>query len=153
MSAPDKVSATLLFLDRLLIHVSRGIRWDSDHVVRFNDDLRAVCDEAVRGKALGRILWALDFFDASINRVAAWVIGTRALRKALLYALLEPYREIRDRELTGAGAAKLALVEHRAELPFAAVWDHLCLRAGVPLGASWLRDVAAYEVEVLSERG
>jgi len=152
-SVADKISATLQFLPQILLHASRGVRWDSDHVVRFTDDLRAVCDEAVRGKALGRILWALDFFDASINRVAAWVIGTRSLRKALLYALLEPWKEIRDRELTGAGAAKLALVEHRAELPFPAVWDHLCLRAGVPLAAAWLRDVAAYEVEVLSKRG
>jgi len=152
-SVADKLSATLQFLDRILLHASRGIRWDSDHVARFNDDLRAVCDEAVRGQALDRILWALDFFDASINRVAAWVIGTRALRKALLCALLEPWHEIRDRELRGAGAAKLALVEHRAELPFAAVCDHLCLKAGVPPGAAWLRDVAAYEVEVLSERG
>jgi len=151
-SVADKLSAALQFVDRLLLHASRGVRWDSDHVVRFNDDLRAVCDEAVRGDALGRILWALDFFDASINRVAAWVIGTRALRKALLYALLEPWKAIRDRELKGAGAAKLALVEHRAELPFAAVWDYACLRADVPLAAAWLRDVAAYEVEVLAER-
>ena len=152
-SVADKLSATLQFVDRILLHASRGIRWDSDHVVRFNDDLRAVCDEAVRGKALGRILWALDFFDAAINRVAAWVIGTRALRKALLFALLEPWPQLRAREDAGHGAAKLALVEHRAELPFAAVWDHACLRAGVPLAAAWLRDVAAYEVEVLSQRG
>ena len=103
--------------------------------------------------ALDRVLWALDFFDASINRVAAWVIGTRALRKALLHALLEPWKEIRDRELMGSGAAKLALTEHRTELPFAAVWDYLCLRADTPVGAAWLRNVAAYEVEVLSQRG
>ena len=152
-SVADKLSATFQFIDRILLHASRGIRWDSDHVARFTDPLRAVCDEAVRGKALGRILWALDFFDASINRVAAWVIGTRALRKALLCALLEPWKEIRDRERKGSGAAKLALVEHRSELPFAAAWDYLCLKADVPLGASWLRDIAAYEVELLSQRG
>ncbi len=152
-SVADKISATLLFVPRLLIHASRGVRWDSDHVVRFNDDLRAVCDEVVRANALDRVLWALDFFDASINRVAAWVIGTRALRKALLFALLEPHREICRRERAGSGAAKLALVEHRAELPFGAVWDYACLRADVPVGAAWLRDVAAYEVDVLSQRG
>jgi len=152
-SIADKISATLLFVPSLLLHASRGIRWDSDHVVKFTDDLRAVCDEAVRAKALDRIFWALDFFDASINRVAAWVIGTRALRKGLLYALLEPHKELVRREHDGSGAAKLALVEHRAELPFAAVWDYLCLTGDVPVGASWLRDVAAYEIDALAQRG
>jgi L-rhamnose isomerase len=122
-------------------------------VVRFTDELRAVCDEAVRSGALPDILWALDYFDASINRVAAWVIGARALRKALLYAMLEPFEAIAEREEGGIGAAKLALVEHRAELAFPAVWDHLCLAADVPLGPSWLRDVAAYEVKVRAQRG
>ncbi len=152
-SIADKLSATLLFVDKLLIHASRGIRWDSDHVVRFTDELRAVCDEAVRSGAMPDILWALDYFDASINRVAAWVIGARALRKALLYAMLEPFGAIAEREESGTGAARLALVEHRAELPFAAVWDHLCLVGDVPLGPSWLREVAAYEVKVLASRG
>ena len=152
-SVADKISATLQFVPRLLLHASRGVRWDSDHVVRFTDELRAVCDEVVRGKALDRVLWALDFFDASINRVAAWVIGARALRKGLLFALLEPWREARSRELSARGAAKLALVEHRAELPFAAVWDQACLRAGAPTGLAWLRDVAAYEIDVLAQRG
>ena len=152
-SVADKISSTLLFVGRLLIHASRGIRWDSDHVVRFTDDLRAVCDEVVRGGVLGRVLWALDYFDASINRMAAWVIGARALRKALLFALLEPFDALRDREERSIGAAKLALVEHRAELPFAAVWDYACLAADVPIGAAWLRDIAAYEVRVLASRG
>jgi len=152
-SVADKLSATLLFVDKVLIHASRGIRWDSDHVVRFTDELRAVCDEAVRSGALPDILWALDYFDASINRVAAWVIGARALRKALLYALLEPFAPAAEREEQGSGAAKLALVEQRAELPFGAVWDQLCLAADVPLGTSWLRDVAAYEVLTRSRRG
>ncbi|MFW6107292.1 MAG: L-rhamnose isomerase, partial [bacterium] len=151
-SVADKLAATMPFVPRLLIHASRGVRWDSDHVVRFDDDLRAVCDEVVRGKALGKVLWALDFFDASINRIAAWVVGTRALRKALLYALLEPWEAIRGRERAGEGGAKLALAEHRAELPFGAVWDQACLQAGVPVGAAWLADVAAYEAEVLSQR-
>lgn len=151
-SVADKLSATLLFVDKVLIHASRGVRWDSDHVVRFSDELRAVCDEAVRSGALSDILWALDYFDASINRVAAWVIGARALRKALLHALLEPFQAIAEREERGIGAAKLALAEHRAELPFGAVWDRLCQAADVPLGSSWLRDVAAYEVKTLASR-
>jgi len=152
-SVADKISATFQFVEQILLHASRGIRWDSDHVVRFNDELRAVCDEVVRGKALGRVLWALDFFDASINRVAAWVIGARGLRKALLYALLQLWRVLRDLEYAGRGAEKLALVEHRAELPFGAVWDYACLKADVPIGAAWLRDVATYEEKVLSKRG
>jgi len=152
-SVADKVSATLAFLDKLLLHVSRGIRWDSDHVVRFNDDVRALCQEVVRGKALGRVLWALDYFDASINRVAAWVIGARALRKALLFALLEPVATLERLEQRGQGAEKLGIVELVGELPFGAVWDHLCLRAGVPPAAAWLRDVAAYENRVLTSRG
>jgi L-rhamnose isomerase len=152
-SVADKVSATLPFVPRLLLHASRGVRWDSDHVVRFNDELRAVCDEVVRGRALDKVIWALDFFDASINRVAAWVIGTRSLRKGILNALLEPWREEQKREDGGSGAAKLALVEQRAELPFGAVWDYACLQAEVPVGVSFLRDVAAYEVHVLAERG
>jgi len=151
-SVADKVSATLAFLDRLLLHVSRGIRWDSDHVVRFTDEVRAVCQEVVRGKALGRVLWALDYFDASINRVAAWVIGARALRKALLFALLEPADILKRLEEHGRGAEKLAVSELMAELPFGAVWEYLCLRADVPPAASWLRDVAVYEREVLSSR-
>ncbi len=151
-SVADKLSAALQFLERVLIHASRGIRWDSDHVVRFTDELKAVCDEAVRYGQLGRVLWALDYFDASINRVAAWVIGARALRKALLAALLEPWELLRELEYEDQGAAKLALLERRGELPFGAVWDYACLKAGVPVGASWLADVAAYEREVLSKR-
>jgi len=148
----DKLSATLLFLPRMLIHVSRPVRWDSDHVVRLNDDLKALCDEAVRGKAVDRIYWALDFFDASINRVAAWVIGSRTLRKGLLRAMLEPANLARRAEYADQGAAKLALAEYREELPFGAVWDYLCLRAGAPAGLAWLREVETYENTVLAER-
>ncbi|NQT85425.1 L-rhamnose isomerase [bacterium] len=151
-SVADKVSATLPFVPHLLLHASRGVRWDSDHVVRFNDELRAVCDEVVRGNALDKVIWALDFFDASINRVAAWVIGTRSLRKGILNALLEPYREAQTREDAGSGAAKLALVEQRAELPFGAVWDKACLQADTPVAASFLRETAAYEVHTLTTR-
>jgi L-rhamnose isomerase len=151
-SIADKLSATLLFTDRLLIHASRGIRWDSDHVTRFNDEVKALCDEAARGKAIQRIYWALDYFDASINRVGAWVIGARTLRKALLNALLEPFDLTKHMEYAGRGAEKLALVEYRAELPFGAVWDYACLQADTPTGLSWVRDMNAYEAKVLSKR-
>ncbi len=148
----DKISAAVLFVNRILIHASRGIRWDSDHVVRFTDDLRAVCDEAVRSGALKKILWATDFFDASINRVAAWVVGVRALRKAILYALLEPWQLAKQAEAANDGAAKLALEERRAELPFGAVWDYACMQADVPVGLAWLADVRSYEERVLASR-
>jgi L-rhamnose isomerase len=151
-SAADKLSAALLFLDRLLLHVSRGVRWDSDHVVLASDETQALCDEAARGRALDRIHWALDYFDASINRVGAWVIGLRALRKALLRALLEPWPPERRAEYEGRGADKLALLERRAEMPWGAVWDYACLSADVPVGAGWLRDLAQYERRVQSRR-
>jgi len=148
----DKLSAAALFLKPILIHASRGLRWDSDHVTRFNDELRAVCDEAVRGRMLKNILWATDFFDASINRVAAWVIGVRSVRKALLYALLEPWKLAAQAERADDGAAKLAIEELRAELPFGAVWDQACAQADVPSGLGWLGKIRQYEAEVLSQR-
>jgi len=151
-SIADKISATLPFVRPLLLHVSRGVRWDSDHVPRFNDELRAVCDESVRSGALQDILWATDFFDASINRVAAWVIGVRAVRKALLYALLEPHEIAQEAELSSDGTAGLALQELRAELPFSAVWDQLCREADVPGGLRWLTEIRRYEETVLDQR-
>jgi L-rhamnose isomerase len=151
-SVADKVSSSLQFLDKLLIHVSRPVRWDSDHVVRLNDDLKNLCDEAVRGNAVDRIYWALDFFDASINRLAAWVVGSRALRKGLLRALLEPANLAQKAEYADDGATRLAVAEYREELPLGAVWDMACLRAGVPAGLAWLADVAAYEERILAER-
>jgi L-rhamnose isomerase len=149
----DKLSAYLQFHQALLLHVSRPIRWDSDHVVLFNDDLRAVFLELVRGNALDRALVAMDFFDASINRIAAYVIGARATRKAMLYALLDPSGQLRAMESAGQGAHKLAWMEEVKTLPFGAVWDYACHQAGVPVGAGWLRDVDAYEARVLSARG
>ncbi len=151
-SVADKISATVLFIKPILLHISRGVRWDSDHVPRFSDELRAVCDEAVRSGALKHILWATDFFDASINRVAAWVLGVRALRKGMLYALLEPWKLAAEAERTGDTTAKLALAELRAELPFAPVWDYACTMADVPGGLSWLAEVKRYEDSVLAER-
>jgi L-rhamnose isomerase len=128
------------------------MRWDSDHVVLFNDDLRAVFLEAGRGNALSRILVALDFFDASINRIGAYVVGIRATRKAILYALLEPSERLKALESEGRFAAKLATMEEYKTMPFGAVWDELCLRAEVPVGADWIADMDRYELEVLSGR-
>ena len=151
-SIADKLSSTMQFLDHILVHVSRGVRWDSDHVVLFNDEVRALCQEAVRGKVVDRIYWALDFFDASINRIGAWVVGTRSLRKALLYALLEPTPLLAKAEAEGRGAEKLAWLERCKELPCGAVWDYACLKAGVPVGTGWLADMQAHERKVLAAR-
>ncbi len=148
----DKFSALLAFHGRLLVHVSRPIRWDSDHVVIWNDDLSSVCQELVRGKALDRVCLALDFFDASINRVGAYVIGTRALRLALLAALLEPVDTLQALEQEGRGAEKLGLMEASKALPIGAVWDRLCEQSGVPVGAAWLTDMQRYEDAVLRKR-
>ena len=149
----DKVSAVLCWLDEILLHVSRGVRWDSDHVVTFTDELQAIAHESVRGGYLDRIRFGLDFFDASINRVAAWVIGTRALLKALLLALVEPTESLRRLESEGDRTGRLAMLEELKTLPFGAVWDYHCLRRGVPVGADWLAEVASYERDVLSRRG
>src|SRR5262245_37886352 len=149
----DQISSVLLWLAEILMHVSRGVRWDSDHVVIFSDELRAITEEIVRGDYLSRVHIGLDFFDASINRVAAWVIGTRALLKALLVALLEPTGLLRDRESAGDCTSRLALFEEIKSLPFGAVWDHYCLSEGVPIGPAWLDEVRAYEHGVLFQRG
>ena len=149
----DKISSVLLYLDEILLHVSRGIRWDSDHVVILNDDLRAIAEELVRGDFLDRVHIGLDFFDASINRVAAWVIGVRAMIKALLAALLEPTPLLRQCEVDGDFTGRLALVEEVKTLPLGAVWDYYCLKEGVPVGRKWLGEVRQYESEVLSRRG
>jgi len=149
----DKLSAVLTWLDEVLLHVSRGVRWDSDHVVTLTDELQAIAQEAVRGDYLGRVHFGLDFFDASINRVAAWVIGTRALLKALLMALLEPIGMLRRHEAEGDLTGRLALLEECKSLPFAAVWDQHCLNRGVPVGIAWLGEVRAYESDVLARRG
>jgi L-rhamnose isomerase len=148
----DKVSAVLPWLDEILLHVSRGVRWDSDHVVTLTDELYAIAQEIVRGGYLGRIHIGLDFFDASINRVAAWVIGTRAILKALLAALLEPAELLRKTEADGDNTARLALMEEFKTLPLGAVWDHYCQSHSVPVGAGWLDEVRNYERDILSDR-
>ena len=148
----DKLSALLQFNERLLLHVSRGIRWDSDHVAIFNDDLRAAFLELARGGAMNRVFIALDYFDASINRIAAYVIGARATRKAILFGLLDPGAALKELEAAGRGAQKLALMEEMKTMPFGAVWDKLCLDAGSPVGPAWLTEVEAYERDVLAKR-
>lgn len=148
----DKLSALLAFHERLLLHISRPMRWDSDHVALFNDDLRAVFQELVRGRALGRVSVALDYFDASINRVAAYVIGARATRKAILAAMLEPVETLQALESAGKGTQKLALMEELKTLPLGAVWNRLCLLAGAPGGSAWVAEVERYEQDVLSQR-
>lgn len=141
----DKVSSILLFIPRLLLHVSRGIRWDSDHVVILDDATRAVMEELVRGGYLPRTSIGLDYFDASINRVAAWIIGIRATQKALLLALLEPANLLRQAEIDGDFTSRLALLEEAKSLPWGAVWEEFCLREDVPAGTAWLQEVKSYE--------
>jgi L-rhamnose isomerase len=148
----DKVSAALTWLDEILLHVSRGVRWDSDHVVTLTDELQAIAQELVRGQYLDRVHIGLDFFDASINRVAAWVIGTRGMIKALLIALLEPIDTLRPLEAEGDFTARLAVLEELKTLPFGAVWDFYCLRANVPIARAWLDRIKRYESDVLAQR-
>jgi L-rhamnose isomerase len=148
----DKISAVLLYLDEILLHFSRPVRWDSDHVVILSDELRAIAEEIVRGDYLERVHIGLDFFDASINRVAAWVIGTRCMIKALLIALLEPTERLRQMEVAGDYTGRLALLEELKTLPFGAVWDFYCEKSGVAAGEAWLKQVREYEEKVLSKR-
>ena len=149
----DKISSCLLYLDELLLHVSRGVRWDSDHVVTLTDELQAIALVIVRGQFLDRVHIGLDFFDASINRVAAWVIGTRNMIKALLLALLEPAGKWEQLELAGDYTGRLAQMEEQKSLPFGAVWDYYCMTRGVPVGGAWLDEIRRYETDVLTERG
>jgi L-rhamnose isomerase len=151
-SLADKISAVLQFVPEILLHVSRGVRWDSDHVVLFDDPTRAIMEEVVRGGFLARTHIGLDYFDASINRVAAWTIGARNALKSLLVALLEPTKALRDAEAVGDYTARLTLMEEAKTLPFAAVWDEYCRRQNAPVGRAWLDEVRAYERSVLSKR-
>ena len=148
----DKISSVLLYIDEILLHVSRGVRWDSDHVVTLSDELRAIAEEIVRHGFIDRVHIGLDFFDASINRIAAWATGTRAMAKALLIALLEPTDMLRKLEREGDYTSRLAMLEELKTMPFGAVWDYYCLRQGVPAGSAWLNDVKQYEAAVLSKR-
>jgi L-rhamnose isomerase len=151
-SVADKVSALMQFHPRVLLHASRPIRWDSDHVVIFDDAVRALFLEIARGNVWDRVFVALDFFDASINRIAAYVIGARATRQAILCGLLDPSKLLRAAEKSGRGHERLALMELTRSLPWGAVWDELCRRDGVPAAGDWLQDVARYETRVLAQR-
>jgi len=148
----DKISAVFQFMPEILLHVSRGVRWDSDHVVILNDDLLALAQELVRGDYLEETHIGLDYFDASINRIAAWVIGTRNMLKALLQAMLEPAAKLQVAEESGDYTTRLALMEEAKSLPFSAVWDYYCAKNGVPVGEAWLAEVKQYEKSVLSKR-
>ncbi len=151
-SLADKISSVLQFVPEILLHVSRGVRWDSDHVVLMDDATRAIAEELVRNDFLDRTHVGLDFFDASINRIAAWVIGTRNALKCLLAALLEPTGHLRQLEADGDFTSRLAILEECKTLPLGAVWDEYCLRRDVPIGPRWLDEVKTYEHTVLSKR-
>ncbi|MDA8563890.1 L-rhamnose isomerase [Mariniblastus sp.] len=148
----DKISAAMLYLPGLLLHVSRGVRWDSDHVVTLSDELQAIAQEIVCGNYGDRVRIGLDFFDASINRVAAWAIGTRNMLKAMLMAFLEPSGRLKQFELDGDFTSRLAMMEELKTLPFGAVWDYYCLNAGVPIGMQWLSQVKQYENHIQLNR-
>ncbi len=148
----DKISTTLCFINEILLHVSRPVRWDSDHVVLFEDAVVAIASETVRSNALDRVHFGLDFFDASINRVAAWVIGARNFRKALLYALLEPREALVAAERNFDFTRRLALMEEGKSMPWSSVWAYYCANQDVPCGSEWLNNVMAYEGNVLSKR-
>lgn len=151
-SLADKISSVLQFVPEILLHVSRGVRWDSDHVVLMDDPTKAIAEEIVRGQLLDRTHIGLDFFDASINRIAAWVIGTRNALKCLLVALLEPRQQLITLEAEGDFTSRLALLEELKTLPFGDVWDEHCRRQNVPVGTEWIAKVKAYEQKVLFKR-
>jgi L-rhamnose isomerase len=148
----DKISSALQFLDEILLHVSRPVRWDSDHVVTYNEELLAIAQEIIRNKFQDRVHIGLDFFDASINRIAAWVIGSRNMLKALCAALLEPSEKLEKLENEGNYTSRLAILEEQKFFPLSAVWDYYCAQQGVPVGLDWLAEVEKYEKEVLSGR-
>jgi L-rhamnose isomerase len=151
-SMADKISAVLTYLPEILLHVSRGVRWDSDHVITLDDALRDIAREIVANGFLPRVHIGLDYFDASINRVAAWVIGVRNMQKALLLALLEPTARLRQLEADGDYTSRLALMEEAKTLPVGAVWDEFCARQDVPVGTAWIDEVNRYERDVLGKR-
>ncbi|TVX81166.1 L-rhamnose isomerase [Peribacillus simplex] len=148
----NKISSMLLYSDKLALHVSRPVRWDSDHVVILDDELREVALEIVRNDALNQVIIGLDFFDASINRVAAWTIGTRNMIKALLYALLVPNDHLKELQEKGDFTERLALMEEFKTYPFGAIWDYYCEQMNVPVKERWLMQVKDYERDVLAKR-
>ena len=147
-----KISAILMYTDKILLHVSRGVRWDSDHVIALDDELQMIMDEIIWNGFERRVFIGLDFFDASINRIACWAIGMRNARKALLSAALAPAAKIREAEYVGDLTARFAMREERKTLPFGAVWDYYCMSRGVPSGDTWIPEMKKYETDVLFKR-
>ena len=148
----DKIPALLCFFDKIPLHVTRPVRWDSDHVVAFDDELKEIMKEIVRNDALDRVLIGLDFFDASINRVAAWIIGTRNAEKALLWALLQPNQQLKALQDAGNFTEKFMLMEEAKTLPFSDIWAEYCRREGVPADAGWFEEIKKYEQDIQSKR-
>ena len=148
----DKLSAVLMFVPGVVLHISRGVRWDSDHVVTLTDEVQAMLREVVVSGALDRVHIGLDYFDASINRVGAWAIGARNVLRAAVQALLEPTEQLRELELAGDYTARLALLEELKGMPWAAVWDQFCLREEAPVGIQFMGEIKDYEAQVLADR-
>lgn len=148
----DKISSLLLYAKEIMLHVSRGIRWDSDHVVLLTDEIQAIMQEIVRADALDRVHIGLDYFDASINRIGAYVVGVRATQKALLQALLEPLSQLREYEANGQNFERMALLEEAKAMPWSAVYDYYCLDKGVPVGDNFIEVIQQYEKEVTLKR-
>ena len=148
----DKITAVIPFVDTILLHVTRSVRWDSDHVVLLDDETQAIANEIVRNGLEKRVLIGLDFFDASINRIAAWVIGMRNMKKALLRSLLDPTKALREAEEARDFTTRLALMEEQKSMPWSAVWDYYCEQEGAGVGTEWLATVKQYEADVLSAR-
>ena len=148
----DKIPSMLLFYDKLALHVTRPVRWDSDHVVIYDDELKEIAKEIVRNDALDRVLIGLDYFDASVNRIAAWVIGMRSMLKALLYALLTPNEKLASLQKEGRMTEVMMMQEELKFYPFADVWDYFCEQKKVPVQNEWFREIQKYESEVLLKR-
>ena len=148
----DKISSMLLFFDKVALHITRSVRWDSDHVVLFDDETREICKEIVRNDALDRVLIALDFFDASINRIVAWVTGMRSVQKSLLFALLQPYQKMKELQDSSDFSRLMYFSEEVKTLPFGDVWDKFCEECNVPIREKWYDQVLSYEKDVLSKR-
>ncbi len=148
----DKISSILLYIDELLLHLTRGVRWDSDHVLTLNDELLLIVQEIVRAKALNRVNIGLDFFDASLNRIGAYVIGTRSAQIAFLFALLEPFQTLVKFEEDGKNFERLSMLELMKTKPFGAVWDYYCMINNVPVGQDYIKEIKKYEQKVLMTR-
>ena len=149
----DKIPSLLAFFDKVPLHVTRAVRWDSDHVVLFEDELKEIAKEIVRNDAMDKVLIGLDFFDASINRVAAWIIGTRNMQKALLYALLQPNKKLKELQDSGRFTELMMLQEELKTFPFGDIWEEYCESHKVPSDESWFDTVKQYETDVLLKRG